>query len=71
MRHNQTDMAEINRALGRIEAKLNTVEKKQDSFETRLNEVEKIGARNGAVCGAVISIGTGVILSMFKNKTGL
>lgn len=74
--------AEESRLLGEIKGKLDlvidgqaehkdTLEKKFDSLDARLRKVENKAALNGAVAGAVISVGMALVLEKFKAVIGI
>lgn len=65
------NILEITRALGRIEGKLDSIEKKQDEFGERLVNVEKRSVKNATICGAVVSVTFGLLTETLKNKLGL
>lgn len=56
--------------LGRIEGKIDSIEKKQDEFGERLITVEKRSVKNATVCGAVVSLSFGILQETIKNKLG-
>lgn len=67
------DNSEIQRALGRIEGKLDSIQQGQtgqgvrlDAVEQRLRHVETHAARAGAVSGALIAVGTALAIDMLK-----
>lgn len=67
------DNSEIQRALGRIEGKLDSIQQGQagqgvrlDAVEQRLRHVETHAARAGAVSGALIAVGTALAIEMLK-----
>lgn len=64
------DLLEISRTLGRIEGKIDSIEKKQDEFGERLTTVEKRSVKNATVCGAVVSLSFGILQETIKNKLG-
>lgn len=64
---------EIQRALGRIEGKLDSIQSavsaqggRLDAVEERLRQVETHAARAGAISGALIAVGTAIAVEMLK-----
>lgn len=64
---------EIQRALGRIEGKLDSIQQsvsaqggRLDAVEARLRQVEAHAARAGAISGALIAVGTAIAVEMLK-----
>ena len=64
---------DIQRALGRIEGKLDSIQQsvsaqggRLDAVEGRLRQVETHAARAGAVSGALIAVGTAIAVEMLK-----
>lgn len=64
---------EIQRALGRIEGKLDSIQSavsaqggRLDAVEARLRQVEAHAARAGAISGALIAVGTAIAVEMLK-----
>jgi len=64
------DLLEITRTLGRIEGKIDSIEKKQDEFGNRLTTVEKRSVRNATICGAIVSVSFGLLKENIKNRLG-
>lgn len=64
---------EIQRALGRIEGKLDSIQSsvsaqggRLDAVEARLRQVEAHAARTGAISGALIAVGMAIAVEMLK-----
>lgn len=69
---------DMNRALGRIEGKLDLViqagqerDKKLESLDTRLRTVEAKSALYGTVGGTLAGVGVSLIVGTLKDKLGL
>ena len=64
---------EIQRALGRTDGKLDSIQsavsaqgERLDAVEARLRQVEAHAARAGAISGALIAVGTAIAVEMLK-----
>lgn len=67
------ELNEINRALGRIEGKIDALEdlpKRIDKIDERLRNVEVKAAKNGAIAGVVTGGIVAVGIELIKAKIG-
>jgi len=72
-----SDLDEINRSLGQLEGKIDSIlteqkrqSKRDDMLDKRLRNTEITGARNGAIGGGLITIAITLIKETSKNWMG-